>query len=166
MENSYSPINRSAYRMAADATDCSKGPDAKVASKFIGASSPDEIVFTKNATESMNLIVHSWARANMKSRRRGRAHPHGAPRQHRAVADARGRAGHRDPMGRADSRRHLDLSNLDHPARRREGVLVHRHVQRARHDHTDPRCLPTRPTLLALWPWSTHASSCRTTSPT
>ena len=64
MESSYSPINRSAYRMAAEATDMFEGARAKVA-RFIGADSADEIVFTKNATESMNLIVHSWGRANL-----------------------------------------------------------------------------------------------------
>ena len=64
MENSYSPINRSAYRIAAEATDLFEDARAKVA-RFIGASSPDEIVFTKNATESMNLIAYSWGRANL-----------------------------------------------------------------------------------------------------
>ena len=64
MESSYSPINRSAYRMAAEATDLYEGARAKVA-RFIGASSVDEIVFTKNATESINLIAHSWGRSNL-----------------------------------------------------------------------------------------------------
>ena len=66
METSYSPINRSAYRMAADATDLFEGARAKVA-RFIGASSADEIVFTKNATEAMNLVAHSWGRSNMQA---------------------------------------------------------------------------------------------------
>ena len=66
METSYSPINRSAYRMAADATDLFELARAKVA-RFIGASSADEIVFTKNATEAMNLVAHSWGRSNMRA---------------------------------------------------------------------------------------------------
>ena len=48
----------------------------------------DEIVFTKNATESLNLIAQSWGRANLAHRRRRRALPARTPRQHRAVADA------------------------------------------------------------------------------
>lgn len=33
---------------------------------FINASHADEIVFTKNATEGINLVAHAWARANIK----------------------------------------------------------------------------------------------------
>ncbi len=64
MESSYSPVSRSAYRMAAEATDLYEGARATVA-RFIGAASPDEVVFTKNATESLNLVVHSWGRTNL-----------------------------------------------------------------------------------------------------
>ena len=34
--------------------------------KFIGANNKDEIIFTRNATESVNLVAHSWGRANIK----------------------------------------------------------------------------------------------------
>jgi cysteine desulfurase/selenocysteine lyase len=64
MEHAYGPTNRSAYQLAAHATDLYEGARAKVA-KFINAKSPSEVVFTKNATESLNLIVRSWATANM-----------------------------------------------------------------------------------------------------
>ena len=63
-EHAYGPTNRSAYQLAAHATDLYEGARAKVA-KFINAKSPSEVVFTKNATESLNLIVRSWATANM-----------------------------------------------------------------------------------------------------
>ena len=66
MRNSYAPINRSAYRLAAEATDLYEGARDKVAA-FVNARRSREIVFTKNATESMNLIVQSWGRANLKS---------------------------------------------------------------------------------------------------
>jgi cysteine desulfurase/selenocysteine lyase len=62
----YAPINRSAYRMAAEATDEYEGARAKVA-RFVNARSADEIVFTKNATESMNLVAGSWGRANLRA---------------------------------------------------------------------------------------------------
>jgi cysteine desulfurase/selenocysteine lyase len=63
---SYAPINRSAYRMAAEATEAYEGARAKVA-RFINAPSADEVVFTKNATESLNLVAGSWGRANLRA---------------------------------------------------------------------------------------------------
>jgi cysteine desulfurase / selenocysteine lyase len=66
MEHDYSPINRSAYRIAAAATDLYEGARAKVAT-FINAPSVDEIVFTKNATEALNLVAQSWGRAHLQS---------------------------------------------------------------------------------------------------
>ncbi|MGA1031809.1 MAG: SufS family cysteine desulfurase [Ilumatobacteraceae bacterium] len=64
MRHAYAPINRSAYRMAAAATDAYEGARAKV-QRFINARSSSEVVFTKNATESLNLLVGSWGRANL-----------------------------------------------------------------------------------------------------
>jgi cysteine desulfurase/selenocysteine lyase len=64
MRNDYAPINRSAYRLAAAATDAYEGARAKV-QRFVNARKANEIVFTKNATESLNLIVGSWGRANL-----------------------------------------------------------------------------------------------------
>ncbi|MGA0195942.1 MAG: SufS family cysteine desulfurase [Ilumatobacteraceae bacterium] len=64
MRHDYAPINRSAYRMAAAATDAYEGARAKVR-RFINARSSSEVVFTKNATESLNLLVGSWGRANL-----------------------------------------------------------------------------------------------------
>jgi cysteine desulfurase/selenocysteine lyase len=60
----YGPINRSAYRLAAEATDLYEAARAKVA-RFINAGNADEIVFTKNATEALNLIAVSWGGANL-----------------------------------------------------------------------------------------------------
>ncbi len=64
MRTAYGPINRSAYRLAAEATESYESARAKIA-RFINAHSPSEVVFTKNATESMNLIAQSWGRANL-----------------------------------------------------------------------------------------------------
>ena len=63
-EHHYAPINRSAYRLAAEATDAYEGARAKVA-RFVNADHPDEIVFTKNATEALNVVAQSWGRANL-----------------------------------------------------------------------------------------------------
>jgi cysteine desulfurase / selenocysteine lyase len=63
-ETAYAPINRSAYRLAAEATDLFEGARAKVR-RFINAPRLDEIIFTKNATESLNLVIQAWGRANL-----------------------------------------------------------------------------------------------------
>ncbi len=64
METSYAPINRSAYRLAAEATDAYEQARAKVAG-FVNARDADEIVFTKNATEALNLVAQSWGGAHL-----------------------------------------------------------------------------------------------------
>jgi cysteine desulfurase/selenocysteine lyase len=61
---SYAPINRSAYRIAAEATDRYEGARSAVA-RFVNAARVEEVVFTKNATESLNLVAYSWGRANL-----------------------------------------------------------------------------------------------------
>ncbi len=66
LEHDYAPINRSSYRLAADATEAYENARGKVAA-FIGAKKKHEVIFTKNATESMNLIAHSWGRANLQT---------------------------------------------------------------------------------------------------
>lgn len=65
METAYAPINRSAYQLAAEATDLYECARTKVA-RFINANKSSEIVFTKNATEALNLVIMSWGRANLR----------------------------------------------------------------------------------------------------
>lgn len=64
LRTGYAPINRSAYRMAGWATDRFEGARAAVA-RLINAPSADEVVFTKNATEALNLVASSWGGANL-----------------------------------------------------------------------------------------------------
>jgi cysteine desulfurase/selenocysteine lyase len=64
MRESYSPIGRSSYLLASEASDMYESARGKVA-RFINAWSPCEVVFTKNATESLNLAAQSWGRANL-----------------------------------------------------------------------------------------------------
>ncbi|MGB8858703.1 MAG: SufS family cysteine desulfurase [Ilumatobacteraceae bacterium] len=66
MEQSYAPINRSAYSLAAEATDFYEGARTKV-QHFINARRAHEVVFTKNATESLNLLAYAWGRANLRA---------------------------------------------------------------------------------------------------
>src|SRR5687768_12623294 len=52
-------VARSVHQLGTEATEAYEGARVKVAS-FIGAPSADEIVFTKNATEAINLVAHSF----------------------------------------------------------------------------------------------------------
>ncbi|MEJ7724048.1 MAG: SufS family cysteine desulfurase [Ilumatobacteraceae bacterium] len=63
---SYAPINRSAYRLAAEATDAYEAARSKVA-RFVNAPADDEVVFTKNATESLNLVAKAWGGAHLRA---------------------------------------------------------------------------------------------------
>ncbi|CAB4362697.1 MAG: SufS family cysteine desulfurase [Actinobacteria bacterium] len=65
LRNSYAPINRSAYQLASEATDAYEGARTKV-QHFINARRVHEVVFTKNATEALNLVAHSWGRTNLR----------------------------------------------------------------------------------------------------
>lgn len=60
----YGPINRSAYRLAGEASAAYEGARAAVA-RFVNAPAAHEIVFTKNATESVNVVAGAWGRANL-----------------------------------------------------------------------------------------------------
>ena len=63
-EERNSAVHRGAHQLAEEATDAFEGARETVA-RFIGAQ-PQEVVFTKNATESMNLIARSWGIANLR----------------------------------------------------------------------------------------------------
>ena len=57
-------VHRGVYFIAEQATNDLEAAREKVR-RFINASSVSEVIFTKNATESLNLIVQSWGRANL-----------------------------------------------------------------------------------------------------
>ena len=58
-------IHRGVYPLAARATEGYEGARDRVAA-FAGAT-PGETVFTRNATEAINLVAYSWGRANVGS---------------------------------------------------------------------------------------------------
>ncbi|MFY9250884.1 MAG: SufS family cysteine desulfurase [Vulcanococcus sp.] len=58
-------VHRGAHQLSARATEGFEGARAKAAA-FIGASSPNEIVFTRNASEAINLVARSWGEANLR----------------------------------------------------------------------------------------------------
>jgi cysteine desulfurase/selenocysteine lyase len=64
METTYAPINRSAYQLAAESTDAFENARS-LCRTFINAPRTNEIIFTKNTTEALNLVAHSWGGANL-----------------------------------------------------------------------------------------------------
>jgi len=58
-------IHRGIHRLAEEATEAFEAARQRVAD-FIGAPSPRQVIFTRNATEAINLVAHSWGRANTK----------------------------------------------------------------------------------------------------
>jgi cysteine desulfurase/selenocysteine lyase len=62
---SYANVHRGVYTIAEEATTLFEAARTKVA-RFVGAREAREIVFTRNATEAINLVAYSWARANLR----------------------------------------------------------------------------------------------------
>jgi cysteine desulfurase/selenocysteine lyase len=61
-----SNINRGVHTLAEEATAKYEQARAAVA-KFVNAPSAEQIIFTRNATESINLVAYTWARHNLKT---------------------------------------------------------------------------------------------------
>jgi cysteine desulfurase/selenocysteine lyase len=59
-------INRGVHTLAEEATALYEAAREKVA-KFINAPSPRQVIFTRNTTESINLVAYTWARANLRA---------------------------------------------------------------------------------------------------
>ncbi|WP_193195998.1 cysteine desulfurase [Nostoc sp. MG11] len=57
-------VHRGAHTLSAKATDAYEGARDKVA-KFINAASRQEIIYTRNATEAINLVAYSWGMNNL-----------------------------------------------------------------------------------------------------
>lgn len=60
-------VHRGAHQLAEEATDAFEAARSNIAA-FVGATSQD-IVFTKNATEAINLVSYSFLNATLKSQR-------------------------------------------------------------------------------------------------
>jgi cysteine desulfurase / selenocysteine lyase len=69
-------VSRSVHTLGTEATEAYEAARATIAA-FVGAASPDEIVFTKNSTEAINLVAYAFSNASTGT---GSAGPGGDPR--------------------------------------------------------------------------------------
>lgn len=60
----YANIHRGAYRLSASATDRFEAVRDRAA-QFFHAPSRDGVIFTRNATEAVNLVAHSWGQTHL-----------------------------------------------------------------------------------------------------
>ncbi len=65
-QKSNANIHRGVHTLAEEATTLYEGAREKIAA-FIHASSAREIIYTRNATEAINLVAYSWGRANLQA---------------------------------------------------------------------------------------------------
>lgn len=63
-EHDNANVHRGAHTLSSRATDAYEGARVKVA-KFINAKSAQEIVYTRNASEAINLVAYAWGLANL-----------------------------------------------------------------------------------------------------
>ncbi|MCL6562369.1 MAG: cysteine desulfurase [Firmicutes bacterium] len=65
-EHSNANVHRSVHTLAEEATALYEGARQKVA-RFIGASQPEEVVFTRGTTEALNFVARGWAEKHLKA---------------------------------------------------------------------------------------------------
>jgi cysteine desulfurase/selenocysteine lyase len=59
-------VHRGIHTLAEEATTMYEAARGRVA-KFVNARSTKEVIFTRNATEAINLVAYSWGRANLRA---------------------------------------------------------------------------------------------------
>lgn len=60
-----SNVHRGVHTLSAKATDAYEGARVKIA-KFVNAAFPEEIIYTRNASEAINLVAYSWGLSSLK----------------------------------------------------------------------------------------------------
>jgi cysteine desulfurase/selenocysteine lyase len=58
-------VHRGVHTLSVESTDLYEAARERVA-RFVGAASPEELVFVRNTTEAINLVAVCWGRANLK----------------------------------------------------------------------------------------------------
>ncbi len=64
-QTSHANVNRGVYVLSEEATEAMEQARVKVA-RFIKAKSARQVIFTRNATEAINLVAYSWGNANIR----------------------------------------------------------------------------------------------------
>ena len=59
-------VHRGVHTLSEESTNMAEAARAKLAA-FVGAPKPETLIFTRNATESINLVAHAWARKFLKA---------------------------------------------------------------------------------------------------
>ena len=60
------PVHRGLYTLADQSTAAYEKSRLKIA-RFIGSPDPDQLIFTRSATESINMVAQGWLRHNLKA---------------------------------------------------------------------------------------------------
>ena len=129
----YANVHRGLHYLANEATEAYEGARETVRA-FLNAERKEEIVFTRNATEAINLVAYTFGTRAHQAGRRDRALDHGAPFQHRALAFPARAPRRGDQMGAGRRRRQLPDRRIREAARpAHQDGRDHADVERARH---------------------------------
>lgn len=120
-------VHRGVHTLSMEATDMTEAARRKVAD-FINAGQPETIIWTRNATEAMNLVAHSWGRASIEPgdeilTTRMEHHSNLVPWQE--IAAERGATLRFLPLGSDGT---LDLTGVDDVLTERTKLLAFTHV--------------------------------------
>lgn len=63
--NTNANVHRGVHTLSVESTDLYEAARERLG-RFVGARSPEELVFVRNTTEALNLVAVSWGRANLK----------------------------------------------------------------------------------------------------
>ena len=58
-------VHRGIHTLAERATEAYEGARAKIA-RFIGSPSPNQVIFTRNGSEGLNMVAYGWVRRRLK----------------------------------------------------------------------------------------------------
>ena len=120
-------VHRGVYQISEAATEAYEGTRRTIG-RFIGAKSTKEIIFTRNATEAINLVAQSWGRANLQAGDRilltvSEHHSNLVPWQLLAA-----QIGLELDFIELDAQGRLDLSNLDQLLTERTKLVAMTHM--------------------------------------
>ncbi len=144
-------VHRGAHELSEQGTDAYEAARTTIAA-FIGTQH-DQIVFTRNATEALNLVAYAFSngaagggggmpggRFTIGAGRRDPHHRDGAPREPRSLAGAFPPHRRHAALGAGDRGRRARPHRPGRPAHRaHQGLRVHARLQRRRHDQPGAR---------------------------